>query len=161
VENNRKLLGACGLYCGACYHYLASLEENKHLLEAAKQQRGSLEGYSCLGCRSDVLYVHPGCSQCEIRACAESRNLTHCGQCTEYPCERIKVFQSDGRLHHRDILVNLAELIQEGPEQWLEEQAKRWKCVCGTRFSWYEEFCSRCGASLASYGYDPLKTPKR
>jgi len=157
VENNRELLGACGLYCGACYHYLASFDESIHLREVAMQQRGNLEGYFCQGCRSELLYVHPGCSQCEIRACANSRNLDHCGQCTEYPCVRIKAFQSDGRLHHRDILVNLAELIQERPEHWLEEQAKRWKCECGARFSWFEQFCSQCGALLASYGCETQK----
>jgi hypothetical protein len=150
-----RLLGVCGLYCGACYHYRASFPEGKHLLEEAAHQGRDLAGFTCQGCRSDVLYVHPGCAQCEIRACAEDKGLIHCGLCAEFPCERIEAFQSDGRVHHRDVLTQLEALKIKGPDQWLAEQSQRWKCECGASFSWYEEFCSNCGAPLASYGPDP------
>ena len=149
------LLGVCGLYCGACYHYRASFSEGKHLLEKAVRQGRELEGFTCRGCRSDTLYMHPGCARCKIRACAEANNLVHCGLCAEFPCDQIRDFQSDGRVHHRDVLAHLEELKIKGPGQWLAEQARRWKCECGASFSWYEEFCPHCDAPLASYGPDP------
>jgi len=154
VENNSELIGVCGLYCGACYHYRASFPDGKYLLEEAVRQGTSLDGYICKGCRSEVLYLHPGCSQCAIRSCAKYQHLVHCGVCSKFPCDRIKAFQSDGRIHHLDIWVNLEELRKLVFEQWLAEQAKRWKCECGASFSWYEAVCNQCGSPLSSYASD-------
>jgi hypothetical protein len=129
--------------------------EGRHLLVDTRRQGKETAGYLCHGCRSTVLYVHPGCAGCEIRACAEKRGWLHCGLCTEYPCERLVAFQRDGRPHHRDVMVQLEELVAKGPDQWLGEQARRWQCACGARFSWYEVACAACGAPLPSYGPDP------
>ena len=153
--NPRLLLGACGLYCGACYHYRASLPQGVHLLEEARRQGRELEGFACRGCRSDELYVHPDCAGCEIRACADARAVAHCGGCGDFPCERILGFQSDGRIHHRDVLASLGDLKANGAGRWLAVQAQRWTCSCGVGFSWYEVRCDCCGAPLASYGPDP------
>jgi len=155
AEESSQLLGVCGLYCGACYHYRASFPEGQHLLDQAVRHGWEAEGFTCRGCRSDRLYVHPGCAQCEIRACAERRGLLHCGLCPEFPCRRIETFQGDGRIHHREVLSQLDELCAEGPDRWLADQARRWRCRCGSGFSWYEESCHCCGAALESYGPDP------
>jgi len=161
MEDPRTLLGVCGLYCGACYHYRASLPESEHLLEEAARQGRELEGYTCRGCRSDTLYIHAGCSTCEIRTCADGRGLVHCGLCRDFPCDRIEAFQSDGRVHHRDVIDNLKELKAKQPEQWLAEQAQRWRCQCGAEFSWYEESCHACGAPLASYADFSTPLPRK
>lgn len=145
----------CGLYCGACYHHRASFPESKHLLEEAACQGRELEGFTCQGCRSDILYIHPGCAQCKIRACADERGVLHCGLCPGFPCARIEDFQVDGHIHHLDVLDNLASLKEKGPGRWLVEQERRWMCECGVKFSWYETVCHNCGAALASYGPDP------
>jgi hypothetical protein len=151
----RTLLGACGLYCGACYHYRASFEEGGHLrAEAARQGRWG-EGFACRGCRSAQLYIHPGCAECRIRACAEGRGIDHCGLCAEFPCRRLLAFQGDGRPHHADVVAQLEEMAAMGPKVWLAAQERRWTCGCGAPFSWYETACRRCGASLDSYGLDP------
>ncbi len=154
MSDSRLLLGVCGLYCGACYHYRASFPASKHLLEEANRQGRDLRGFTCAGCRSDILYIHPGCAECRIRACAESKNIVHCGLCSEFPCDRIRAFQSDGRIHHLDVISNLEELRAKGPDQRLAEQQQRWICKCGASFSWYEKSCHNCGAVLNSYEYD-------
>jgi hypothetical protein len=159
MNNLTWLLGACGLYCGACHHRRASLPEGQHLLEEAARQGRTLEGFSCQGCRSDVLYYHPGCAQCQIRACTDEKNVEHCGLCHEFPCDRLQAFLNDGRIHHLDILAQLEELTAYGPDQWLAEQAQRWTCQCGAGFSWYEVLCRRCSAPLVSYGSDPASPP--
>lgn len=146
-----RLLGACGLYCGACYHFRASFAGGKHLLEEARLQGRSPAGYTCQGCRSDALYIHEGCSQCEIRACTDARGIPHCGLCTECPCEQLRAFHKDGHIHHLDIFAQLEEIMEEGSDRWLAEQAQRWRCRCGTSYSWYEEICHHCGAPLDSY----------
>jgi hypothetical protein len=161
MAERSDLLAVCGLYCGACYHHRASFPESRHLLEAAARQGRELEGFTCRGCRSGrihgirVLYIHPGCAQCEIRACADERGVLHCGLCLEFPCARIEDFRLDGHIHHLDVLDNLVALKGKGPGRWLAEQEQRWTCKCGKKFSWYETACRNCGASLASYGPDP------
>jgi hypothetical protein len=154
MADRNVLLAVCGLYCGACYHYRASFPEGEHLLEEAVCQGRTREDFTCRGCRSDVLYIHPGCAQCEIRACADGRGVLHCGLCSKFPCARIKEFQHDGHVHHLDALDNLAALKEKGPECWLVDQECRWTCECGTRFSWYETVCQNCGSPLDSYDSD-------
>lgn len=154
-KDNRVLLAACGLYCGACYHYRASFYESDRLLEEAARRGRDPQGFTCRGCRSDALYIHAGCAQCEIRACADGRGVPHCGLCADFPCERLWAFQGDGRVHHRDILVELVRLRERGAKAWLAAQAEMWKCSCGESYSWYEETCHHCGEPLASYGADP------
>lgn len=149
------LLGACGLFCGACYHYRASFYARERLQQEAARRGCDIEGFTCRGCRSEKLYIHPGCAECEIRACTDRKGIAHCGLCTEFPCERIRAFQGDGRLHHQGVLTELKRIREMGMEIWLTEQAQHWQCECGEPYSWYEETCSKCGKALASYGADP------
>ena len=151
MSDSNLLLGVCGLYCGACNHYRSSFPESGHLLEEASREGRELKGYTCSGCRSNALYIHTGCSECKIRACAEGKNIQHCGLCTELPCVQLKAFQNDGRIHHLDIISNLEELKEKGADLWLIEQEQRWKCKCGFSFSWYEKSCHNCGKILNSY----------
>lgn len=154
-KDNRILLAACGLYCGACYHYRASFYDDERLRAEAARRGRDPEGFTCRGCRSYVLYIHPGCAQCEIRACADNKGIQHCGLCAEFPCDQLWAFQSDGRVHHVNIMVELVRLRKMGPKAWLAEQEGLWRCSCGESFSWYEEICHNCGEPLASYGADP------
>jgi hypothetical protein len=55
-------------------------------------------------------------------------------------------------------LQQLEALKAKGADKWLAKQARRWQCSCGASFSWYEEFCAKCGAPLASHGPDPRIT---
>ena len=150
--HNRNLIGVCGLYCGACYHYHAAFPEGAHLRPLPSHAQAD---FTCLGCRSEKRYMHPGCAACELRACAESRGCLHCGDCEVYPCPQLLAFRDDGRLHHRDIQENLALLQANDPETWLDLQAQRWTCACGAPFSWYESRCPQCHAPVSSYGPDP------
>jgi hypothetical protein len=161
MPNDENLVGACGLYCGACYHYRASFPKGERLLAEAERQGRTLQGFTCNGCRSSLLYVHPGCAECEIRACTDQKRIDHCGLCTQFPCERLWAFRNDGRIHHLDVVVQLEELAAKGPRQWLAAQASRWRCGCGTQYSWYETDCPSCGAPVNSYGPDPAAQQSR
>lgn len=143
-----NLLAVCGLYCGACYHYRAAFPDGQHLLRPEFRGNRPPEGYTCQGCRSDRLYIHPGCAKCKIRECAGQKSLVHCGECAEFPCARLIAFQTDGRAHHMQVLEQLEEVKRKGITPWLAEQAARWTCACGRPFSWYETTCQHCGASL-------------
>jgi hypothetical protein len=146
------LLGACGLYCGACNHYRASFTEGKHLLDEAAAQGRNLEGFTCGGCRSDKLYMHKGCIECNIRSCVEAKGLEHCGECEKLPCDKLAAFQNDGRAHHLDVVLNAEAIRETGIDHWLSDQEVSWRCGCGFPFSWYESKCVSCSGKLDSYG---------
>jgi hypothetical protein len=156
-RSDADMVSACGLYCGACYHYRAASPGGEHLLSEEARGGRPIEGYGCRGCRSEQLYVHEGCRECRIRACAESRELQHCGECAEFPCARLLAFQTDGRKHHLGIVENLRLLLDQGQDDWFQGQAARWQCPeCGVAFSWHEDTCHVCGAAISSYGADVL-----
>ena len=73
VQDSHGLLAACGLYCGACYHYRSSFYEKARLIEEVTSRGRETEGFTCQGCRSDKLYIHPGCLQCKIRTCVDGK----------------------------------------------------------------------------------------
>ncbi len=153
MANKLILLGYCGLYCGACNHYRSSFPESKHLLEEGIKQGVDPNSFTCSGCRGEIKHIHPGCDVCDIKLCSKEKGLEHCGLCSSFPCRRIIEFQYDDRyIHHLDIVDNLNQLNENGPEQWLKEQTKRWRCKCGMPFSWYEKVCSNCGSSLNTKG---------
>jgi hypothetical protein len=149
------ILAACGLYCGACYHYRASFPQGEYLLRRAREQGRDPTGFTCQGCRSSALYIHPGCSQCAIRDCADKHGVAHCGACPEWPCDRLWAFQNDGRVHHLDLIDNLRDLHIRGIDEWLAAQKQRWTCTCGSPFTWYDPTCPACGMAVDSYGSDP------
>ena len=98
MTDSRLLLGVCGLYCGACYHYRASFPEGRHLLEEARLQGRELTGFTCAGCRSDTLYIHPGCAQCRIRACADDKGILH-RTLFGVPCDRLRASRMTANYH--------------------------------------------------------------
>ncbi len=146
-----SLLAVCGLYCGACYHHRASFPDGQHLLRPEFRGSRPLEGFTCQGCRSAKLYIHPGCAECAIRDCADQKGITHCGECDEFPCARLIAFQTDGRAHHLPILEQLEDIKRKGITQWLVAQSARWTCECGQPFSWYETVCQKCGSLLDGF----------
>ncbi len=138
MDDRLALIGACGLYCGACPHFAGS---------------GSPEASdgSCLGCHGSIPEMHPWCAECGIRACAEERELLHCGECADYPCEKTEAFHGDGKRHHAETAANIVALKTAGTAKWLDDQQQRWTCTCGTNFSWYQGLCYSCGEAVPSY----------
>jgi hypothetical protein len=48
--------------------------------------------FSCAGC---VNIATPAWGNCKIKSCCEAKNLSHCGQCPDFPCEQLKGFSYD------------------------------------------------------------------
>ncbi|MCX7922846.1 MAG: DUF3795 domain-containing protein [Clostridia bacterium] len=157
--DKHRLLGACGIYCGACDHYLSTLQEGKYLLEEIPGSGRNLIKVPCKGCKSEnPADMCEWCAQCDIKLCAAKRSIDHCGLCDEFPCERMRSFRNDGLIHHKEAFKNIEILKVLGPEQWLEEQSKKWKCKsCNSSFSCYETVCHACGSVLDGYYPDKRK----
>lgn len=141
-NKNNDLAAFCGLYCGACSFKVAFDEKcSAHVkaMPSAFDEYKDQELQFCPGCRLDNQ-----CGECDIRDCAKEKNIEHCGDCNEFPCERIKAFAEDEFPHHSHVISNLKGLKTLGTEEWLSMQDKKWRCKCGGKTSWYLDVCCAC-----------------
>ena len=140
----------CGLNCGACPVGLANEQENEGALQKmAGEWEVTREEVSCTGCKTDS--IAPFCARCKMRACAMEKEIEFCNECDEFPCKVITDFSNDKAPHHSAIFENLEEIKKNGIEAWLKTDESRWSCSkCGTRFTWYNENCDKCGTELFS-----------
>lgn len=101
--NNQKKISICGLDCGVCPAYLATISNDDNLREKTVldwnkkykdyiQQPITKNDINCLGCLSSgPLYQH--CLECEIRKCGLEKHVDNCGKCQSYKsCEKIANF---------------------------------------------------------------------
>jgi len=138
-REQQNLAAPCGLYCGACSAYVARKRgDTERLEELAKyvaQYRGQeleMEDLACEGCLSaEVIALY--CRECVLRACVFKRGLTHCAQCSDFPCQRITDFNNDGIRHHSEVLDNGRRQREIGIAAWIKEQEERWRWLSRSR----------------------------
>jgi len=90
-----KNIAACGICCSMCPAYLATIADSDEQRRKVAEKwtvefktEVKPESVNCLGCNSEgPLFSH--CSQCEIRKCAEEKNVPNCAHCNEFACSRL------------------------------------------------------------------------
>ncbi|NLT57872.1 MAG: DUF3795 domain-containing protein [Clostridiales bacterium] len=131
-------LAYCGIYCPVCsFRVACETGDRAHLLGMPAKydpfKEGDLADCRCEGCKQDA-----SCGPCAIKDCAQDRDLAHCGDCGDFPCEVLLAFQHDGIPHHFEAVQNLHQIRDGGIDRWLAEAARRAVCnVCGGRRSFY------------------------
>ncbi len=146
---DKRLAAVCGLFCPACTIFIGTREDPKRLEVIAKRVQKSIEDVQCNGCRTEKRCYY--CREkCTMAKCASERGVDFCGQCREYPCEDLKVFQA--AMPHRIELWKSHERIKEvGYEKWYAEMIEHYSCPkCGTINSAYDLACRKCGATPGS-----------
>lgn len=91
----QELLSRCGFRCDLCLAFRSNLEThpaNRQLLSDGWYRyfgfRIPADQINCEGC-----LTKNGCpldSECLVRPCATERGLPNCGQCQDYPCDKLK-----------------------------------------------------------------------
>ena len=145
-----KLVGICGIYCGACPSYLAWHNNDMAELERRARNRGfTLEEVRCEGCHSDK--VMPTCIECRhgFRQCAKEHGVTWCFECGDFPCQRLEEFKDihieHGISHHEHLVDELAYMREHGMGAWLQKQERDGRCPeCGKRLYWFARVCPEC-----------------
>jgi len=160
TAGGEKLVAACGLYCGACPAYLASQQNNEEKISALQKQFGSgfkKEDILCDGCLGGGR-VASFCAKCAMRDCAANKqHVKRCANCSEFPCSKITNFNSDGMLHHAEVLANSRQIKAMGMQKWAQHEEDRWRCSqCKNILSWYDPKCPNCGANRSELLF-PLK----
>ena len=101
-----EMIAYCGLVCHTCAIFLATRENNdekRHTMRV-KIARQIKEVYGteyeaddiadCDGCRAKDKRIF--CKDCQIRKCAQEKDVESCANCTEYACEKLeKLFTTD------------------------------------------------------------------
>lgn len=147
-EIDASLAGICGAYCGACPVYRAWADQDMPRLQAlARLLNTTTDRLLCTGCRTASPFCFGG--DCGIKQCARAHGVVFCAECSDYPCDRIRTFQSAAP--YRAEMCRDARRLQEiGVSAWLREEDARWRCPgCGVRVPAGVDACPGCGSSLA------------
>jgi hypothetical protein len=148
---NKRLAAVCGLFCPACTIFIGTREDPERLKMVAERVHRPVEELQCDGCRTEKRCYY--CRErCKMAKCASDKGVDFCGECPEYPCEDLKVFQAE--MPHRIELWKSQERIREaGYKKWYAEMLEHYSCPgCGTINSTYDLKCRQCGKEPGS-GY--------
>jgi len=111
ISKKYSTLGCCGLDCGLCPRYYTSGDSR------------------CPGCMGEKFAEkHPACGI--LSCCFKKQGLECCGECPQYPCEKIKPWASgDSFISHKVCLDNLDRVKSHGIDQVISERTKRIKIL--------------------------------
>jgi hypothetical protein len=94
----KNLIGACGVNCSECSHYIATQNDDNAYREATalrmrEQYKIEIkaEDINCDGCLETGRHVGY-CSMCKIRSCVLHRKIENCAYCEDYPCNDVEQF---------------------------------------------------------------------
>ncbi len=94
-----KIISFCGTVCSECPAFLATKnnDDNERKKIAglwSKRYDAEIkpEDINCEGCMSETEIKFNYCNVCEIRKCAEGRDVKNCGCCSEYVCDKLDSF---------------------------------------------------------------------
>ena len=121
---DKHKLAACGIDCNECGHYILAMENNLKTAESLVEYfrdggwigkndgaKGVLKKVPlCRGCWDKTDVRTHDCANCFLRACCEEKQLNHCGECGEFPCEKYNEFAN----YHKKAMEYLLSLKQAG-----------------------------------------------
>jgi len=110
---NKHKLAACGIDCNECGHYKITMEQNLKTAESLVEYFrdggwiGENDGAEavlkkvplCRGCWEKPEVRTQYCADCFLRACCGERQLNHCGECGDFPCEKFIESVGDSESH--------------------------------------------------------------
>lgn len=144
---NQQLVSPCGLYCGACGIYRATVSGDEQLKEKLARAYGDTpDKITCRGCLSGSVYWY--CAVCAIKSCTREKGYTGCQQCDIFPCEKIENFPvPEGK---SNILRAIPLWRELGTEAFIAAEEKRFTCVsCGAALFRGARKCRTCGTVRA------------
>lgn len=144
LGKGKELAAVCGLFCEACTLYIATIEDPERQKALAERFGLPEEEMKCHGCRSNVR--GPYCkTMCRMYDCAAERGIDFCSECSEYPCDDLKQFQSEAP-HRNELWNDLDRIKEKGFQVWLREVRLKYSCPsCRTINSAYDLSCRNCG----------------
>lgn len=132
MNNRRKELAPCGVFCAACPSF----------------------DKTCLGCSSEIKEQNRKSKwNCTIRHCCyEEKKIDYCGYCDTFVCDKINtklinshIGQPEFKYRH-EIPENMERIKKLGVEQYIETKSQEYLCpICNGTIHFYSYTCNRCG----------------
>ena len=123
---NKLKLAACGIDCNECASYKVTMEQDWNAAEVLVEWYrnmgwiGENEGAEavmktnplCRGCwntAKDDCFFKCICGSRDFRICCTEKQINHCGECNEFPCEHYLIFAGEHEGHKKamDYLMSL------------------------------------------------------
>ena len=121
---NKPRMAACGIDCSECGTYkvtmFGDLEEAGKMVDFWRYNKwiGPDDGAEaivkmnpiCKGCWDNAdCIIKGGCGKRDFRVCCNEKQIKHCGECGEFPCEDYKAWasQNEGCRSAMDHLLSL------------------------------------------------------
>lgn len=103
-----EIFSRCGMRCDLCLIYRPNVEANDRRAEICRVWTKIFPGFSqepsaviCDGCQCDEPNAVLFDRNCKVRSCVIDKNITHCGQCDEYPCSLFPAEPTQEELHQK------------------------------------------------------------
>ena len=145
-ENVRNQIGYCGIWCGSCVVGNGALRDitrrYEEMTTAYGLQQWAPKDFAYVEFSKGLESIHglplcPGClsgggrDDCEIRACAMSRELRDCTECGEFrECEHAEIVEKmRSGARAAGLIVKETDSENEALiDRWTAELKSRWPC---------------------------------
>jgi len=130
----RDLAAPCGMNCGVCMRYLATIS-------GLAKRAGTTE---CTGCRpknKNCAFIKKSCQW------LRERKAEFCFECPVFPCRKLETLNRRYVTRYGTSLIdNLLQIREAGVDRWLEKEAEKWRCPdCEGTVSIHNGKCYGCG----------------
>lgn len=92
-----RIIAYCGLSCNECPAYIAKRTNDEELRTKTAQEWSKAfdseikpEDINCDSCLTKNGVVIQYCNVCEIRKCAQEKDVQNCGNCDDYICQKLE-----------------------------------------------------------------------
>jgi len=140
----------CGLYCGVCRIYQATLANDLAYLKRLGKLYARrfpeiasfpVEELRCDGCLSSRRF--PSCQICVIRDCVQVKGIEGCHACADFPCDHIDEFPIPAG--KKAILRAVPYWCENGTQAWIQSEIERYHCpTCEQRLYRGAKQCPAC-----------------
>lgn len=129
-----EMFAPCGMNCMVCY---------KHCYTKKTKQ-------SCAGCMGESTGKPEHCRKCKIKDCVQSKGITYCYECSDFPCKLIKNLESSYNKHYSESLIENSKTAKEkGIPHLMEAHIKKYICTkCGGIITLHDKVCTECGNEI-------------
>ena len=92
-----KIIAACGITCNECPAFIATKNKDEALRAKTAADWSKMYGATipadaiyCDGCMEEGERYFSHCYECEIRKCAQEKNISNCAYCGDYACDKVE-----------------------------------------------------------------------
>lgn len=130
MKIDTEMFAPCGMNCMVCY---------KHCYTKKTKQ-------PCGGCMVESKGKPEHCRKCKIKDCVQSKGITYCYECNEFPCKLIKNLERSYKKRYGVSLVENSQIVKENDIPFLLKiHSEKYCCPkCGGTISIHDKVCSDC-----------------